>query len=317
MNNVAAVILAAGISSRMGRFKPMLNVDGETMISRVVHGMKRVGASPIVVVTGYKSEVLTQHLAQEDVVFVHNERYYETQMLDSLVLGLEAIGPEYDRVLISPADVPLVQTETVLELLQTKGAFVRPIFEGAVGHPVIMDLSLLPVLQAFDGQGGLRAAVEGAGVSIVDVEVTDRGTTLDGDTREEYANLLRYHRQQTNRPQLLQLDLRICLQAETQLWGPGTAQFLELIETTGSIQNACSCMHMAYSKGWNMINETERQLSCPILIRSQGGAHGGGSHLSPEGKRLLDAYRAMAEEIQASSEKIFQKYFPGGSMGEL
>ena len=317
MAKVAAVILAAGISSRMGKFKPMLTVDGETMISRVVHGMKRVGASPIVVVTGYKQEVLTEHLAQEGVIFVHNERYYETQMLDSLVLGLEALGPEHDRVLMSPADVPLVQTETVLDLLRTEGAFVRPIYEGSVGHPVVMDRTLISVLKHFDGQGGLRAAVEGAGIPIVDLEVTDRGTTLDDDTREEYANLLKYHRQQTNRPQLLQLDLRVCLQAETQLWGPGTAQFLELIDTTGSIQSACSCMHMAYSKGWKMINETERQLGCPILIRSQGGAHGGGSHLSPEGKKILAAYRAMVEEIQSSSEQIFQKYFPGGSIDKL
>ena len=111
MAKVAAVILAAGISSRMGKFKPMLTVDGETMISRVVHGMKRVGASPIVVVTGYKQEVLTEHLAQEGVIFVHNERYYETQMLDSLVLGLEALGPEHDRLrpswICSAPKVPL------------------------------------------------------------------------------------------------------------------------------------------------------------------------------------------------------------------
>lgn len=315
MASVAAVIMAAGISSRMGKFKPMLHVDGETMISRVVRGMKEVGACPVVVVTGYRREILEEHLAQADVIFVHNERYFETQMMDSLILGLEAIGPEHERILISPADVPLVQPETIHTLLNTPGVFVRPTCQNSVGHPVVMDHSLLPILQNYKGEGGLRAAMESAGIPITNVEVEDQGTILDGDTREEYANLLKYHRQQTNRPQRVQLDLKVCLQAETSLWGPGTAQFLELIETTGSIQNACSCMHMAYSKGWKMINETERQLGCPILTRSQGGAHGGGSQLSAEGKKILESYRAMTAEIQASAEAIFEKYFPNGDTG--
>ena len=54
MGQLAAVVLAAGVSSRMGRFKPMLPVDGRTMAQRVVDSMLTAGAYPVVVVTGYQ-----------------------------------------------------------------------------------------------------------------------------------------------------------------------------------------------------------------------------------------------------------------------
>ena len=143
----------------------------------------------------------------------------------------------------------------------------------------------------------------------------DQGTALDSDTRDEYAALLRYRRQQTRRPQRLQLDVQVGLQAETSFLGARCAQFLELIQATGSMLNACQCMHMSYSKGWGMINEVERQLGYPVLIRSQGGSNGGGSSLTEQGSGLLSAYRKLQEDIQAYSQKAFEKYFPGNSGG--
>ena len=139
----------------------------------------------------------------------------------------------------------------------------------------------------------------------------DQGTALDSDTRDEYAALLKYRRRQTNRPQRLQLDLQVCLQAETSFFGLRSAQFLELIQTTGSMLSACQCMHMSYSKGWGMINEMERQLGCPVLIRSQGGSNGGGSSLTEQGAALLSAYRKLQKDVQSYSQQAFAKYFPG------
>ena len=74
--------------------------------------------------------------------------------------------------------------------------------------------------------------------------------------------------------------------------------------------NACHCMHMSYSKGWTTINEMERQLGYPVLIRSQGGSNGGGSSLTEQGTALLSAYRRLQEDVQAYSQAAFEKYFP-------
>lgn len=321
MSKTAAIILAAGVSSRMGQFKPLLQVDGESMICRVVRSMAEAGADPILVVTGYRHRILMDHLSQADLpctlTFVHNEGYYSTQMLDSLLLGASHLEGDVERVLVTPADVPLVERSTVRALLDTPGDFVRPTYQDKAGHPVVMSPWALEQIRAFPQHPeGLRGAIEACGIAPVDVAVEDMGTTLDGDTRDEYARLLKYQRQRTSTPQPILLDLRLGLQAETLFWGPDCAQFLEMIQTTGSMLNACQCMHISYSRGWKMINEMERQLGYPVLLRAQGGINGGGSDLTEAGARFLRAFLAMQEEIQRAGQEIFSRYFPNGRLGE-
>lgn len=317
MSQLAAIILAAGVSSRMGNFKPLLPVDGRTMIGRVVDSMQKAGADPVIVVTGYKHEILMEHLEGTGAVFVHNERYFSTQMLDSLLLGAAALPEETERVLVTPADVPLVEDATVAALLHSRGDFVRPTYQEKPGHPVVMTAAALRRIAAFGHHpDGLRGAVVAAGIVPVDVPVEDLGTTLDGDTRDEYAELLKYRRTQTRMPQPIQLDLRLGLHAESLFWGPDCAQFLEMIQTTGSMLNACQCMHISYSRGWKMINEIERQLGYPLLQRSQGGTNGGGSQLTANGERFLAAFLAMQQEIRTGSQAIFARYFPEGRLAE-
>ena len=125
---LAALILAAGVSSRMERFKPMLPVGEDTMIRRTVRMMQQAGAEPIVVVTGYKSDVLRQHLDGMGLVFLNNEHYASTQMFDSFKIGLEYLLPRCERLLFSPGDVPTVQIDTVRRLLEYDAQVVRPVY---------------------------------------------------------------------------------------------------------------------------------------------------------------------------------------------
>lgn len=193
MEELGAVIVAAGLSSRMGAFKPLLPIGKLTMITRVVDLMRRMGAWPIVVVTGYRKEELEAHLEGESVVFVHNFRYRETQMLDSLLLGLTAVRKYCERVLICPGDVPLVTEDTVQRLLAVNADFVRPTFEGLPGHPVLLRCDKISLLENYHGPEGLRGAIEDSGLELKEVVVNDIAITMDGDTPDDYGRLLSHY----------------------------------------------------------------------------------------------------------------------------
>ena len=189
MSKLGGVILAAGMSSRMKQFKPLMQVDGKSMIRHVVDLMHGAGAETVVVVTGHNRELIETHLQDAGVLFAFNPDYAHTQQLESLRIGLSALSGRADRILISPADVPLVSPETVQALLALKGDFVRPMYHGEAGHPVVLDAALIPMLMAYSGPGGLRGAVENSPCTLTELNVTDQATVLDNDTPEDFERL--------------------------------------------------------------------------------------------------------------------------------
>ena len=92
-------------------------------------------------------------------------------------------------------------------------------------------------------------------------------------------------------------------------FGPGTAELLENIDALGSIQEACAHMELSYSKGSRIIKNTEKELGFALLERWSGGASGGGSRLTKEGRSFLDAYKALAVKVQQSAEELFAECF--------
>ena len=189
MSKLGGVILAAGMSSRMKQFKPLMQVDGKSMIRHVVDLMHGAGAETVVVVTGHNRELIETHLKDAGVLFAFNPDYAHTQQLESLRIGLAALSGRADRILISPADVPLVSPETVQALLALKGDFVRPMYHGEAGHPVVLDAALIPMLMTYSGPGGLRGAVENSPCTLTELNVTDQATVLDNDTPEDFERL--------------------------------------------------------------------------------------------------------------------------------
>lgn len=192
MQRTGAVIVAAGLSSRMKDFKPLLPY-GDTTISRhVVSVLRAFDVAPVAVVTGYRAEELERHLAADGIQFVRNERYQETQMFDSVKLGIEAVRRECDRVMIMPIDAPGILPETVSLVMETDAAMVRTLYHGEPGHPIIIQGELLDRICSYTGNRGLRGAMEEAGVPITNLEVEDRCVCWDVDTRQEYEKLLEW-----------------------------------------------------------------------------------------------------------------------------
>ena len=125
LKKTGAVLAAAGLSSRMKAFKPMLPFGGTTISRHLAALIKSLGVNPVVVVTGYRGEELENHLSAEGVRFVRNERFRETEMFESVKLGIQSVLGECERVLIMPMDLPAIQPETFEQVLNTEGRAVR------------------------------------------------------------------------------------------------------------------------------------------------------------------------------------------------
>ena len=306
MLQTAALITAAGMSSRMGDFKPMLNIGSISIAQRVVATFQQAGVDKIVMVTGYHALTLERHLTGNGIVFLRNEEYENTQMFDSVRIGLRYLKDKCDRVLFTPVDIPLFTAATVRTLMESDALLASPVCGDEIGHPTLISSSLIDALLSDPGDDGLRGALAHCGVSMVRIPVSDRGILHDADTPADYQALLRYHNEQLVRPQLA-----VSLVRELPFFDQRTAMLLSLIDETSSVRTACQRMQMSYSSGWNVIRALESQLQRPLVARAQGGAGGGKSQLTDEGKLLLQRYDAYTATLREEAGRLFEDYFEG------
>jgi Uncharacterized MobA-related protein len=299
-----AVIVAAGKSSSVSCFKPMMNLGNTTIIKRIITTMQQADVSPIVVVTGERADILEKHISHMGVISVKNERYEETQMLDSAKLGFMYLQDKCDRFFFTPVDVPLFAVNTLKKLIEYSDLIVCPMCRNIQGHPVLISSKLIPDILAFDGIDGLRGAILSCKAPISNLQVEDEGILYDTETESDYNKLLEKHNKQ-----LLHAEIQLKLAKETVFFGPGTAQLLKLVESTSSISSACQLMSMSYSKGWKMINLAEQQIGYPLLMRQAGGINGGSSELTEEGRMFLNKYLKFEEESKLLVQQLFYQYF--------
>lgn len=301
-------MVAAGMSSRMKAFKPMLPFGDSTISLHIISLLKTLGIDPIVVVTGHLAKELEAHLSCTGVRFVKNERYRETQMFDSVKLGIHAISEECDRIMIMPMDIPAIMPETFRRILKIDADLVRTVFEGEPGHPVIVRSRLGEELCGYKGNRGLRGAIEQSGISVTDVEVEDQAVCWDVDTPQEYQDLLDWNFKQ-GKGYPVRAQVQVCLTANGVFFGPGTAQLIETIDHTGSLQEACLRMGLSYSKGSRMVKSAENQLGMSIVERWTGGSGGGGSALTDEGRQLLRNYQELVRRVSDCTESLYRECF--------
>lgn len=187
--DTGAVIVAAGMSSRMGSFKPMLQLGGDSMVRRVIAALYEAGVSPILLVTGHEAAALETHVADLGVVCLRNPRYAATSMFDSAAIGLSYIRTRCARTFFTPVDVPLFSPATLRALMASPAAIAKPVCCGAEGHPILLSCDLIPAILQDGGAGGLRGALSRCGAPIALIPVEDEGILLDADTPEAFAAL--------------------------------------------------------------------------------------------------------------------------------
>ena len=300
----AALIVAAGMSKRMGEFKPMLSIGSISIAQRVIATLQQSGVSKIVMVTGYNATALERHLSGNGVIFLRNDHYETTQMFDSVRIGLRYLKGKCDRVLFTPVDVPLFTASTVKAILDSGATLACPMCEGKQGHPILIAESLIQEILLDCGEQGLKGAMDRCSEPLVRIDVEDPGTIHDADTPEDYASLVDYHNSQLVRP-----VVNVALAREMPFFDSRVAVLLTLIDETSSVRTACQRMQISYSSGWNLIRTLESQLKFSLILRSQGGIGGGMSILSEDGKKLLQLFNDYQNELRTQADILFVKYF--------
>ena len=207
---LAAIILAAGDSTRMGRPKALLpDADGRPFVARLVRTFAAAGLQNIVVVTGSLHAAIADALATDNPPItpslVNNPQPAMGQV-SSLWMGLEAAeklgSPKphrgeggIDAALVTLVDIPLVLASTVRRVIevwtQNRAPIVRPAVGDQHGHPVLFDRSVFDALRHAPLTEGARAVVHANADRIVNVPVDDPGCLLDIDTPADYDAVIR------------------------------------------------------------------------------------------------------------------------------
>lgn len=191
-----AVIVAAGMSSRMKAFKPMLSLCGSTIIKTVISSLRSAGVGEIAVVTGNNAGLLSEHLSPTGVTCLFNPNYETTEMFDSSKIGLNYLKNRCDRIFFLPGDVPLFSIRSLkiltAEMDRDGCEILMPVHDGKAGHPILLDNSAIPFLVSYQGNSGLKGAIDHFPGLKRTIQLDDIGMTLDADRPEDYERLKDY-----------------------------------------------------------------------------------------------------------------------------
>ena len=188
---IAGIVLAAGLSRRMGRPKLLLDWGGKPVVRRAVERVKAGGMDEIVIVLGHEGQAIREALKGLPVRFVENPEP-EAGQASSIACGVSALGPAAGAALIALGDQPALPPEVIPRLLQTfhetGKAIVAPLYRGVQGNPVLFAAAVFPELRALTGDRGARSVVEKDPARVALVSF-DLAMPADLDTFEDYERL--------------------------------------------------------------------------------------------------------------------------------
>ena len=191
-SEIVAIILAAGYSNRMERFKPLLDLGGRPVISHVVGMFIGAGIHDVRVVVGYNRDVLTPVLDQIGARSIVNDNY-AAGMFSSVLAGVKSLEPAVKTFFILPVDVPLVLPKTIRQLAENymcnQGKILVPYFDGRGGHPPLIASKFIESIIEYDGNGGLKGALLQFESEVIRVPVPDENILFDIDSPADYLEL--------------------------------------------------------------------------------------------------------------------------------
>jgi len=190
--NIAAIVLAAGRSTRMGSNKLIADVGGKPMVRRVTEAALESAAAPVLVVTGHQEPDVRNALTGLNVVFVHNPNYAQG-LSTSLKAGIAAMPASVAGTLVLLGDMPQIAPGHLDQLMAAfrdrAGVVIVPVHRGERGNPVLWPRAFFPAMLALEGDAGAKRLLAANAACVREVDLGTDAIFLDVDTAEALAQL--------------------------------------------------------------------------------------------------------------------------------
>jgi molybdenum cofactor cytidylyltransferase len=193
---ISAVVLAAGLSTRMGRNKLLLSFQDKALVARVADTLLASRIDEVIVVLGHETEKVRAELQGKPVRLVHNPDYQDG-LSTSVRTGVDAVSPDADGIMICLADQPLLEPADVNRIIegfaeakQVNKSIVVPFFKGERGNPVILDASLRVAILGIVGDVGCKGVIKRYPEKVYAIEMENDHVVRDVDDVQAYERLV-------------------------------------------------------------------------------------------------------------------------------
>jgi molybdenum cofactor cytidylyltransferase len=193
---LSAVVLAAGLSARMGKNKLLLDFKAKPLIAHAVDTLLASEVDEVVVVLGHEAEKVRDRLQGRAVRLVQNPDYYEG-LSTSVRVGVRAVSPQAEGIMIYLADQPLLESADVNFIVRAfryaktvKKPIVVPFFNGQRGNPVILDSWYKDAVLGVVGDVGCRGVIKRYPGEVFVVEMENDHVVRDVDNIDDYHQVL-------------------------------------------------------------------------------------------------------------------------------
>lgn len=189
---ISAIILAAGLSSRMAIPKQLLTLGDKTLIRIVTENVLASAVDEVLVVTGHFEKEVSAVIKDLPVKVVYNPRYEQGQGT-SLALGVQSMDEKASAFLVLMSDQPLITPSlinlAIEEFQKNNYMALRPTYHGLPGHPVVFCCSLRVELEVLKGDEGARQILKKLGDQVHYLPMQDKAVVFDVDTPEDFEQL--------------------------------------------------------------------------------------------------------------------------------
>jgi molybdenum cofactor cytidylyltransferase len=186
---IAAIILAAGMATRMGQNKLLIEIDGRPLVARVADAALRAGLTSVVVVTGHEADRVRAALEGRPVTYAHNPDF-AAGMAGSLKAGLAVLPADALGTLVCLGDMPDVSSAHISRIVAAFPADGRaicvPTRHGRRGNPVLLGRPFFAEMQALTGDVGARGLIAKHPDLVREIAMDDDAVLTDLDTAESW-----------------------------------------------------------------------------------------------------------------------------------
>jgi molybdenum cofactor cytidylyltransferase len=191
---ISAILLAAGESRRMGKFKQLLRLGDRSFVEHCVDNLLASRVDEVIVVTGHRELEVRRAVGDRPVRFAHNSGY-KSGMASSIKCGVQAVSEDARAFVLALVDQPRIDAQVINRIVETyetaRALIVIPTIQGRNGHPILLDVSLKQEILDMDLDQGLRNVVRAHSSQVVRIEAGNNSVLEDCDLPEDYERMLK------------------------------------------------------------------------------------------------------------------------------